>query len=393
MALVQASASQSGQLSPTFTLCRIDVSPCQREVNLAPGEEVTLALFVRLPDSTGVEPAQSLIAWYLRLEITGDDVAAFPDWEATGLPFREQGRPQAALTDLNPINAVNQAVSSAGRYYRVKNTYSEQERRLEFAVTLLADEAGDEAIPHLRLGTGDGVMLGMLTLRGSGVGTARVVTDSAGPTTSKLVLQGSSGEPSPVNLSNRKTLAQVTVGPDAERVRLEGQVWSDVPGDPDSYRPFTKRFRIEVWNQGSIPAWQGGSDVPLATFTNLQADDNGGFVIRDIPQELIREGVYDMRATGEGTLSYLQRDTIIGSSVHQSGGSPQVVQATLGPMPSGDLNGDNVVDDHDLSTLAPNYGRAAPEGKARLPADLNDDGVIDGQDFSLVAANYGMRGE
>ena len=393
LVLAQSSASQPGQLSPTLELCRIDVSPCQREVNLAPGEEVTLALFAGLPESAGGRPGRSIVGWHVRLKVVGSDVAEFPDAEATGIPFREQAGPAAALAGMNPLNAGRPGDRAGGNYYRIKNSYSAGERSLEYAVTIVGGKAGQRAQPQVELNAGEKTLLGTLALRGRRAGIARLVADSTEPTASKLVMLNSAGELSVIDLASREPLAQVNVGPAAEKVRLEGQIWSDVPTGEGSRQPFSKPFSMEVWEKDAVPKWQGGPDLPLATFKHVRPDDNGEFAIKDLPAELIPVGAYDLRIIAEGALSYLFRDVRIEPSVSQSGGSTQVISVTVGPLPSGDLNGDNLVDESDLSQLVSNFGSEVRETEASSLADFNDDGVVDGQDFSLLAANYGRRGE
>ena len=391
--LAQASAFQPGQLSPTLELCRVDVSPCQREVNLAPGEEVTLALFVRIPESASGRPGRSIVGWHVRLKVVGSDVVEFPGAETTGLPFREQAGPASALAGMNPINAGPPGDRAGGNYYRIKNSYSAGERSLEYAVTIVGGKAGQSAQPQLRLKSGEKTLLGTLALRGRRAGIARLVADSTEPTASKLVMLNSAGELSVIELANREPLAQVNVGPAAEKVRLEGQIWSDVPTGEDSRQPFSKPFSMEVWEKDAVPKWQGGPDEPLATFNHVRPDDNGQFAIKDLPAELIPVGTYDLRVAADGALSYLFRDVRIEPSVSQSSGSTQVIIVSVGPIPSGDLNGDNLVNDSDVSQLASNFGRQIGETEDGSTADFNDDGVVDGQDFSLLAANYGRRGE
>jgi len=387
------SASQPGQPYPKLELCRIDVSPCQREVNLAPGEEVTLAISVRAPESTIASPAQSLVAWHLLLAIEGSSVIDFPDAGTHGMPFREHDAPQSVLADMTPIDVVAQANSPRGKFFRVKNSYSERDRRLEYAIALVGDRSEEPGNPYLRMSAGEALVLGTLTLRGNRTGTARLVIDSADTNASTLVMLGQSGELYPIELQHGETLASVNVEPEIGKVRLEGQIWSDVPDRHEPYQPFSKPFRLEIWESDSVPAWQGGSDVPLATFNGLSADDSGAFAIEDLPAEFILGNNHALRATGHGTLSYKYDNLRIEAPVNPVNDSIQVVSVTLGPLHSGDLNGDNLVNDDDLSRLAASFGRGVRDAEIGTLADFNSDGVVDGQDFSLMGANYGRQGE
>ena len=315
-----------------------------------------------------------------------------PDARSTGLPIQEQAHPQAALTGMGPWNARAQADPNIGSYFRVRNSYSEEERLLEYAVAFVPGEVSEEAHPQLMLAPGRQVLLGALAIRGSGVGTARIAVDSTAPGSSMLVTANSFDELSVTDSAHQDSLAWVNVGPDAEKVRLEGRALSDVPSGVNSRLPFTRPFRIEVWRQDAVPAWQGGTDLPLATFNNVRPDNNGDFAVRDLPTEFIQAGTYDLRATGDGILSYLYEDLRIHHSVQYSGNLPQVISVTVGPFSSGDLDGDNLINDNDLSLLESSFGKEVGETDSGPLPDFNADGVVDGQDFSLMAANYGTRG-
>ena len=352
-----------------------------------------MALVLRAPEQVSLMSGRSLVGWSIRLKVMGNDAVDFPDAEATGILFQEQPRPTAALAGMGLLNASAEADPANRKYFRVKNSYSEQDRSLEYAVTFVSNEISEEAHPQLMLMPGKQMLLGALTIRGSGIGTTRVTVDSTDPDSSILVMANPAGELSATDLARQDSLAQVNVGPAAEKLRLEGQALSDVPDDVNSHLPFTRPFRIEVWVQGAIPKWQGGADQPLATFDSVRPDNNGNFVVRDLPAEFIQAGTYDLRVTGDGTLSFLYRNVRIDPSIHQHGASPQVVSVVLGPFPSGDLDGDNLVNDDDLSLLKASFGKEVYATDSRTIADFNADGVVDGQDFSLMAVNYGRQGE
>ena len=351
-----------------------------------------MAILLRTPEYAIARPGQTLVGWSLRLRVEGSDTVDFPDAEATGVPFQEQARPEAALSGMTALNAGIQTDPAKVSYYRVKNSYAEAGRRLEYAVTIVAGDPTQRTPSQLILQKGQKMLLGTLKIRGTNSGTARLTADSTEPIASRLVLLSDSGELSAVDLAAPEPLARVNVGPDAEKLRVEGQALSDVPAGVDSHLPFTRPFRIEIWSQNAVPTWRDGTDLPLATFNKVQPDNNGNFAVRDLPTEVILAGTYDLRATGDGTLSYLYQNLRIESYVHHSGNLPQVIRVTVGPFPSGDLDGDNRVDDNDLSRLKSSFGREIHETDAGPSADFNADGIVDGQDFSLMAANYGTRG-
>ena len=161
---------------------------------MAQGEEVTLAPSVRAPVSSSLTPGQLLAAWHIRLKVEGGNVVDLPDAQATGMPFQEQARPQAALTDMGLLNARAQADPTIGSYFRVKNSYSGPDRLLEYAVTLVSSDVSEKAHPQITLTPGEQVLLGTLAIRGSGVGTARIAVDSTDPDSSMLVTANSFSE-------------------------------------------------------------------------------------------------------------------------------------------------------------------------------------------------------
>lgn len=55
-------------------------------------------------------------------------------------------------------------------------------------------------------------------------------------------------------------------------------------------------------------------------------------------------------------------------------------------LPAGDVTGDNVIDNSDLSTVTAQYHSSNSE------VDLNGDGQVDVLDLSLVSGNYNRRG-
>ena len=67
-------------------------------------------------------------------------------------------------------------------------------------------------------------------------------------------------------------------------------------------------------------------------------------------------------------------------------GSVVVLVKTASPA---DLNGDGVVDYHDLAILAEAYGAAKGAKGYNIVADINCDGIIDYRDLAILAAKYG----
>ena len=203
-----------------------------------------MAMYIRSPEHASLMPGRSLVGWSLRLRVEGSDAVDFPDAETTGILFQEQPGPTSVLAGMDLLNAGVQADTANRSYFRVKNSYSEQDRSLEYAVIFASNELSEKAQPQLILMPGKQIQLGALTIRGSGIGTAQITVDSANPDSSILVMANPAGELSATELARRDSLAQVNVGPDAEKLRLEGRALSDVPDGVNSHLPFTRPFRV-----------------------------------------------------------------------------------------------------------------------------------------------------
>ena len=224
-------------------------------------------------------------------------------------------------------------------------------------------------------------------------GTTQLLAEDSATYSPQVVIMGSSSGLSQSDLKVDGPLAVINVGPTAEKARLQGHVWSDLPTGEDSFHPFTGTFDVQFWQPGTVPVWQGGTDHPTATFTNLTADGEGNYHVPDLAPPLIPAGSYDLRARGTGTLSILEQDVHVDTSGSSGQPLPITVIINLGPLPSGDLTGDNSINEGDLSFLKSNFGSMVSRGEAGATGDINDDGLVDGQDFSLVAANFGRQGE
>jgi hypothetical protein len=89
-------------------------------------------------------------------------------------------------------------------------------------------------------------------------------------------------------------------------------------------------------------------------------------------------GSYLLRVTSGGSLSAQNSITLLSEE------SPEMPTITL---PSGDIDGNNIIDQFDAMTIGMNYNGFSPTA-----ADLNNDGTINLLDLQLLAANYQRSG-
>ena len=389
-------ADNSANLAVTIQVCRIDVTPCQREVNLPVDGEVTLGLYLGAAEDLDPPKAQSLVAWEFHFQlISTARVEVVPTGSAGG-PVQERGNPALVLDGLNRLSSNAGQVAAAGRYYRVQNSYDSNIGQIDFSVTLVGFSRENRSANTIAITPGSRLLLGMITLSGVAPGSAELVAADSSPTAFQVVTVTESGAEStrltPLVAGAGSPLAVVNVGPAAEKARLEGLVWQQTPVGAEK-RPFERQFTLTFWKTGAVPSWLGGDAEPVAAFANLTADRKAEFTVTDISAELIPSGIYDLRVNGVGALSDLVSDVTIDTSGEAPGSLPVTVSVDFGIMRSGDLNGDNVVDSADLSALKSSFGDVKGNAAFNPTADLNADRVVDVQDFSLLTANLNGVGE
>ena len=389
-------ADNSANLAVTIQVCRIDVTPCQREVNLPVDGEVTLGLYLGAAEDLDPPKAQSLVAWEFHFQlISTARVEVVPTGSAGG-PVQERGNPAPVLDGLNRLSSNAGQVAAAGRYYRVQNSYDSNIGQIDFSVTLVGFSRENRSANTIAITPGSRLLLGMITLSGVAPGSAELVAADSSPTAFQVVTVTESGAEStrltPLVAGAGSPLAVVNVGPAAEKARLEGLVWQQTPVGAEK-RPFERQFTLTFWKTGAVPSWLGGDAEPVAAFANLTADRKAEFTVTDISAELIPSGIYDLRVNGVGALSDLVSDVTIDTSGEAPGSLPVTVSVDFGIMRSGDLNGDNVVDSADLSALKSSFGDVKGNAAFNPTADLNADRVVDVQDFSLLTANLNGVGE
>ncbi len=370
------------------------MTPCQREVNLPVGGEVALDLLLAVPAGGNPPPALSPVAWEAHFLLTGSAGIELVPGGPAGAPVQEQGSSGLALDGLARLSpGAGPAPAPAGRYYRVQNSYDPTTGRLDFSVTLAGFSAANPSAGLMALTPGTRLRMGTITIRGAAPGRSELVAaDSSGPSF-QIVSATPAGAATPWLAGAGAPLAVINVGSAAEKARFQGLVWAQMPSGGEKPEPFRGQFTLTFWTEGAVPPWRGGKAEPVAAFANLTADRLAGFTVRDLPRELIPPGVYDLRVKGVGALSSLVPEVGVDTSGAAPGQLPALVAADFGVLPNGDLNGDNLVDDTDLSALKSGFGKDVADIAFNSAADFNRDLVVDGQDFSLLAANLDRIGE
>ena len=374
-------------------LCRLDVTPCQSELNLPVGRDVNLGLQLLTPHRLPNYASADVVSWYVRIALEGKEALGVTARTGSGMPFQEHDHPNLFLNEWRRLSADSIPSGSEPGYFGFRNSYDSPQGILEYGVTLVDPDGDSEKSPGVRLSPGENTLLGLLSVEGDSVGTVNFIPATGNNTRSKIGILDELGEVRVIDAASPAPLAIVNVGPNAEKARIEGQVWSDVPRHDGELSPFGEPFQLEIWRRGAVPAWKGGQDQPLATYFNIEADRGGSFNVNDISPQLVPSGEYDLRLKGESTLSAAHHGIDIDTSGDSPAALPVVVSADFGPLLGGDLNGDNLVGEEDLLTLKSVFGMRSKSVEGGAAADLNRDGVIDGQDFSLMAVNFGKRGE
>jgi hypothetical protein len=130
----------------------------------------------------------------------------------------------------------------------------------------------------------------------------------------------------------------------------------------------------------------------VAAFRNVTANEQGLFRITDIPPSVLPPGRYDVRVKGSHTLTALSRGVTFPGPVGPNE-DPASVAVHLGSLRSGDIDGNNIVDNLDLLALKTSFGRLTGDAGFNDNADFNRDRMVDVQDFSMLSRNFNRRGE
>jgi hypothetical protein len=122
----------------------------------------------------------------------------------------------------------------------------------------------------------------------------------------------------------------------------------------------------------------GNTSTPAYTF-NVTTDQSGNFSISNIPV-----GTYTIAVKNAHTLKRVLADQVlvVGNNA-----------LNFGTLLEGDVNGNNVINALDLSTLVLSYLKIVGDAGYNSNADLNNNQVVNALDLSLLVANYLTAGE
>jgi len=127
-----------------------------------------------------------------------------------------------------------------------------------------------------------------------------------------------------------------------------------------------------------VSTYQPGSNLVLESY-QVDLSEDGVFIIPDLEQ-----GTVDLFIKVEG---YLQK--VIENVLIESGSN----SVEIGPLSSGDLNGDNMVNLTDFSILCMTFGFAAGDDTFNQTGDFNCTGEVNISDFSILNLVFGQTGD
>ena len=396
--------ARSANPEAVLQLCPADIAPpCPEAVELRVGGQVELDLLLLAGEGLPGGESRWLVGWELHLELAGAAaVEVMPAGEADR-PVQERGDDRLFLQDW--LHLRSNARTANRRYYRIQNRYDPATGRLDYSVVL----AGYGRQPPLAggqpLSQENTLLLGRLMLRGVAPGTVELRPRSAATPAFQGVILTPEGQLARLD-AGRPVALTVRVAAEipeaAEPIpaatpalptppALQGRVWAQSIRGQERPRPFTRPLTLTFWQTGAIPPWRGGIDRPLATLAGLTADSSGQFTAQRLPP-LVQPGqIYDLRVKGLGALSALNAGVTIPET--RPGPLRPPLAVDFSPLPDGDLNGDNRVDNFDVAALQAAFGSLEKTANFDPAADFNGDGVVDGQDFSRMAANINRVGQ
>lgn len=366
--------------SLTLSLCRAAVQPCQREVNILPGQTVALDLFLA---DAGLNPLP-VVAWETHLTLSNGLPAQLVSAGGSADPVQEQGEQVLALDGLSKL--AGHSDQGSAQYFTAQNRYLAELGQLDYTVTLLRYNPTQPGPRVAALPNQGGLLLGRIHIRGTARGAVEITP--AGPDVAfRVVGLAPSGElVSQEAIGFASPLARVNVDSVQASVSLPGHV--ELPAPSGAGALTAGVLTVSFWQPGTVPPWRGGAASPMAVFSGISVSRQGAFQVTDVIPAVLAPGTYDVRIKVSGALSQLATGFVL----PLSGGSPALL-LSFGPPRFGDVNGDNAVDAADLPALQASFGRQSTDPGYRALADFNADQVVDGQDFSLLALSFQQRGE
>jgi len=150
-------------------------------------------------------------------------------------------------------------------------------------------------------------------------------------------------------------------------------------------------FDPQPFGVATIAGLAPGDLVPIDTDLTFELDVNDPAIASYVKDAiggrlfLIVASLFETEQQGSGTFPsfYTKENPFVTLGLQQAGRLSIVLQAG----PTGDLNGDGVVDGADLGTLLAAWGPCPEAGPC--PADLNGDGEVDGADLGIMLSQWG----
>ena len=363
----------------SFSVCRIHVSPCQRDLSIPVGHGAALDLVVQGNlAALSEEGYGGLLAWETHVLLSGDAA----DLRRTGgLAVQERGEPELALSEISPLAEQD---APAVRYFTVQNRYDTSSNQVDFAVALIGPESPLEWPGIPLAASGQPIALGRIYLEGLAPGSLELSDAAPG---SQMVLSDANAGRELVRPTVSEPLATLRVGP-VTTPGIVGEVESGLAGGP-TILPFPAEAEVSLWKPGAVPHWRSGFDAPVASFISVALDANGHFRVPDIPASLVEPGPYDVRVKVERAIGKV----IDGMVLPAAGETSNVILVAVPPLSYGDADGDNAVNGRDLEILKGDFILTSAPGSPGGNADFNYDRITDVADFSVLATNFGALGD
>lgn len=387
--------AQASDALPALKLCRSNVVPCQQDLNLPVGGEVSLDLVLSVPEAFSISRGWPLLAWYLRLLLGNPGAVELEAGGSPPLPVQETGLAELALHELAPLSPEgNISDAETATFLRLRNQHQPATGLIEYGINLLDNPNSGGQRNGPRMVRGKDLLLGQLNLRGIEEGRTDIAADNSYSNPLEVLYVKSSSRLYAANLNAAHPLATLNVGPTAERARLRGTSHGPMPWQGIVHPLGGRDITVEFWASDADSVKNRKEKAPVAVFSGIRADEAGNFQLTDLADSIVPPGTYDLRLKPEGALSTLKRGQKIGIGPDEYREPlPSITRVEFGPIVYGDLSGNNAIGRSDLEIIRQHFGQQ-PDLYGEEPlADFNCDNIIDGQDFSLVAMHFEEVGE